>query len=334
MMGKSFLGSYEPVVQNRAVRPAGSSRSSQSLLAVKKEENGDGAHEPRVKRAKPALYELHFVLIGKPETPKEELKTRIARLGGKLVTSIHEKIAAIISTKEEVEKFGKRMQDAQALDIQVVPESFLDAVEKSGDAIEKIKSMNISDWGSDPLIRIPKEEEKKPRQDHYTKNVPSKVTMKIKGGTAVDPDSNLEDIAHVYKQGQDLYCAVLGLTDIQTNTNKYYKLQLLESDKGHRYWVFRSWGRTGTSIGAHKLESFPDVEDAMENFEKLYFEKTKNSWYNRKNFVKHPGKYNPIEVDYDDSDKVKKLEEHSKFESKLPVAVQNLVKLLFDVEGT
>lgn len=71
----------------------------------------------------------------------------------------------------------------------------------------------------------------------------------MKGGLAVDPDSNLEHTAHVYVNGQDKYTVVLGITDIQSKKNSYYKLQLLEADKTNRYWVFRSWGRIGTTIG-------------------------------------------------------------------------------------
>lgn len=83
----------------------------------------------------------------------------------------------------------------------------------------------------------------------YTKSVPSKVKLQLKGGSAVDPDSNLESVAHVYQDGSDKYTVVLGLTDVQSKKNSYYKLQLLEADKGGRYWVFRSWGRIGTTIG-------------------------------------------------------------------------------------
>lgn len=55
------------------------------------------------------------------------------------------------------------MQEIQDLQIQVVPESFLEAVAKGTreEAIEKIKSMAISSWGSDPILRIPLEEEMK-----------------------------------------------------------------------------------------------------------------------------------------------------------------------------
>jgi hypothetical protein len=65
--------------------------------------------------------------------------------------------------------------------------------------------------------------------------MPSKVMLKLKGGAAVDPDSHLEDIAHVYKKKADIYNAVLGVTDIQNGKNSYYKLQVLEADAGNRY---------------------------------------------------------------------------------------------------
>ena len=51
-----------------------------------------------------------------------------------------------------------------------------------------------------------------------------------------------------------LYNAVLGMVDIVKGTNSYYKLQVLESDKGSNYQLFRAWGRVGTTIGGNKLE--------------------------------------------------------------------------------
>jgi len=68
----------------------------------------------------------------------------------------------------------------------------------------------------------------------FTKSVPSKVKLQLKGGAAVDPDSKLADVAHVYKDKLDIYNAVLGVTDIQGGKNSYYKLQVLESDAGNR----------------------------------------------------------------------------------------------------
>jgi poly [ADP-ribose] polymerase len=68
----------------------------------------------------------------------------------------------------------------------------------------------------------------------FTKSMPSKVKVQFKGAAAVDPDSNLADIAHVYKNDHDVYNAVLCMTDIQGGKNSYYKLQVLESDGGNR----------------------------------------------------------------------------------------------------
>ena len=68
----------------------------------------------------------------------------------------------------------------------------------------------------------------------FTKSLPSKVRVQLKGGAAVDPDSNLVDVAHVYKNEHEIYNAVLGMTDIQSGKNSYYKLQVLESDSRNR----------------------------------------------------------------------------------------------------
>ena len=59
--------------------------------------------------------------------------------------------------------------------------------------------------------------------------------MKLKGGAAVDPDSELEDTAHVLEERGEIYNAVLGMVDIVKGTNSYYKLRILEADKSSRY---------------------------------------------------------------------------------------------------
>lgn len=60
--------------------------------------------------------------------------------------------------------------------------------------------------------------------------------------------------------------------------------------------------------------------------------KTGNEWSSHKEFVKKPGKFYPIDIDYEDDSKKKlKLDEKSAIPSKLPEQVQDLVKMLFDV---
>jgi hypothetical protein len=66
----------------------------------------------------------------------------------------------------------------------------------------------------------------------------------------------------------------------------------------YRYWVFRSWGRIGTTIGGNKLEDMDSLQEAVRHFENLYEEKTGNMWSNRKKFQKVPGRFFPLELDY------------------------------------
>ncbi len=131
--------------------------------------------------------------------------------------------------------------------------------------------------------------------------IPKSMKLKLKGGAYVDPESGLEDKAHVLKRKEEeLFSVVLNAVNVQKGMNSYYKLQVLEHDKkpkcdhskhlyifGHfftgsslyrRWYVFRSWGRVGTTIGGTKLESFEEKEEAMQVFKDLYEEKTGNAY--------------------------------------------------------
>lgn len=72
-------------------------------------------------------------------------------MGGKVVTSVHEKLAAIISTPNEIERMTLKMRNAKDYGIQVVPEDFLEAVKGNNnmEAISYITSKSICDWGTD-----------------------------------------------------------------------------------------------------------------------------------------------------------------------------------------
>lgn len=324
-----FLAKYKSVVSDRVIKYVPPSLST-TMKKVKKEEE---LTEPKIKREKPPLYNLEFVILGKTETPKDQLKDKILKLGGKVTTKITNTIAAIISTPAEVERMGSRMQEAKDMQIQVVPEDYIEDA-KAGGAISYITSKSICDWGSDPHSRIPQDEEKsKSKKSIYTKSVPSKVTLKLKGGLAVDPDSGLGEVAHVYKRDKVIFNCVLNKVDIQTDKNSYFKMQVLEADKGNKYWVFRAWGRIGTTIGGNKLDKCGTVVEATNLFYFHFDDKTGNSFDAHLNgsFSKRPGQYYPVDIDYGD-EKTKKLSENNNIKSKLEPAVQDLVRMLFDVD--
>ena len=186
---------------------------------------------PKVKRERPPLYNLKFAHIGLKDMEKD-LKARVMKLGGTLDSKINDNIIAVFSTAKEVKSMSNRMKKLHELGIHVIPVEYLDSVESdNAGAINFISSLSLCDWGTDPAARVPVEETKSSKSKSiYTKSVPKSMTLKVKNGLAVDPDSGLENVAHVYVKGADKYNVVLGLTDIQRNKNSYYKLQLLESD--------------------------------------------------------------------------------------------------------
>uniref|UniRef100_A0A8C0JP24 Poly [ADP-ribose] polymerase n=1 Tax=Canis lupus dingo TaxID=286419 RepID=A0A8C0JP24_CANLU len=292
------------------------------------------------------LSNMKILTLGKLSRNKDEVKAMIEKLGGKL-TGTANKASLCISTKKEVEKMNKKMEEVREASIRVVSEDFLRDVSDSTRSLQDLLSAHVlAPWGAEVKAEpaepaAPKaksgaalsKKSKGPVKEEGVNKSEKRMKLTLKGGAAVDPDSGLEHSAHVLEKGGKVFSATLGLVDIVKGTNSYYKLQLLEDDKESRYWIFRSWGRVGTVIGSNKLEQVPSKEEAIEHFMKLYEEKTGNAWH-AKNFTKHPKKFYPLEIDYgQDEEAVKKLTVKPGTKSKLPKPVQDLIKMIFDVES-
>uniref|UniRef100_A0A452UHC1 Poly [ADP-ribose] polymerase n=1 Tax=Ursus maritimus TaxID=29073 RepID=A0A452UHC1_URSMA len=295
------------------------------------------------------LSSMKILTLGKLSRNKDEVKAVIEKLGGKL-TGTANKASLCISTKKEVEKMSKKMEEVREAGIRVVSEDFLrDLSDSTGSLQDLLAAHVLAPWGAEvkaepvepaePAAPRAKsgaalsKKSKGPVKEEGINKSEKRMKLTLKGGAAVDPDSGLEHSAHVLEKGGKVFSATLGLVDIVKGTNSYYKLQLLEDDKESRYWIFRSWGRVGTVIGSNKLERVPSKEDAIEHFMKLYEEKTGNAWHS-KNFTKYPKKFYPLEIDYgQDEEAVKKLTVNPGTKSKLPKPVQELIKMIFDVES-
>ncbi|KAL3933464.1 MAG: hypothetical protein SGPRY_000269, partial [Prymnesium sp.] len=73
-----------------------------------------------------------------------------------------------------------------------------------------------------------------------------KVKLVVKGRAAVDASCPIASDCHVYDDGARVYDALLNQTDIAQNHNKYYMIQLLETDDGSgKYYCWNRWGRVG-----------------------------------------------------------------------------------------
>ncbi|KYQ94403.1 poly(ADP-ribosyl)transferase [Tieghemostelium lacteum] len=174
--------------------------------------------------------------------------------------------------------------------------------------------------------------------DEESEDEENKVTIRVKNGVAVDQYVQDKDEWHVYINGKNVYDATLNQTEIATNNNKFYIIQLLESDKpgpsGHRYKVFNRWGREG--LKGKFVETPGTLASLTTDFAKKFYDKTKNVFSNRDKFQKVKGKYDMIELDYssakEEPKKEKKKPVTHKKECDLDDRVQDLLKLIFDVK--
>ena len=80
--------------------------------------------------------------------PVSEMEKSIRKHGGKVVSIIHDKLAAVISNRQEVRKMGFQMVQAKKHNIQVISDEFLSEVTTT-DPMLYIISKSLSDWGGD-----------------------------------------------------------------------------------------------------------------------------------------------------------------------------------------
>ncbi|XP_055294999.1 poly [ADP-ribose] polymerase-like isoform X2 [Sitodiplosis mosellana] len=281
---------------------------------------------------KQPLFGMEFMIVSKS---KGEIENKIKHMGGNLVEEIHENLAAIISNPAEVSKMGPIMENAKTYGIHVVSGAFIDAI-KNTDPLQLIVMYDLSGWGQDPKERLPQMQNDANNLDvPGTSGMSNVQSIKWKYGSVVDPDSKLENVAHVYCDDKLKFYAILDLVDIAANKNSYFKMQLLESDKEQMFWLFVSKGRIATLIGSVDVKPYSNLLEAIAAFKNLYLEKTGNE-FGTDVFVKKPGKYNQMNVDHG-IEREKVLTEGKKIDyslstSSLSPSLFNLIEWLFDVD--
>ncbi|RPA82996.1 PARP-domain-containing protein [Ascobolus immersus RN42] len=168
-----------------------------------------------------------------------------------------------------------------------------------------------------------------------------KTASAAKGSAPVDEHFPHKDSYHVYT-GPDgtIYDGALNQTQIGSNSNKFYYVQLLRSNSnGNLFATWTRWGRVGEN-GQSKMVAGPgcSLDQAMREFESKFRAKSGLSWENRLDEPRN-GKYTYIEKSYDedkDDDKPEDGEKKDdepvvKVESKLPPSLQSLMELIFNV---
>ncbi|XP_073144779.1 poly [ADP-ribose] polymerase 2 isoform X2 [Henckelia pumila] len=147
---------------------------------------------------------------------------------------------------------------------------------------------------------IPTHNDLAPEESKETKM----VTAVKKGSAVLDqwlPD-HIKAQFHVLQVGEEVYDAMLNQTNVGDNNNKFYVIQVLESDAASQFMVYSRWGRVGVK-GQDKLSGpYNSQLTAISEFEKKFLDKTKNYWSNRKDFVHHQKCYTWLEMDYSKTD--------------------------------
>ncbi|RKO83378.1 WGR domain-containing protein, partial [Blyttiomyces helicus] len=112
---------------------------------------------------------------------------------------------------------------------------------------------------------------------------PAKIVKTIRKGKSVriwsewfvvDHLCPVASSSHVFTTADGVYDAMLNQTEISRNNNKFYIIQLLQSDSGSKvFHVWTRWGRVGAD-GQRKLDGpYGDVEAAKRAFESKFKDK-------------------------------------------------------------
>ncbi|KAK7114291.1 hypothetical protein V1264_000374 [Littorina saxatilis] len=172
-----------------------------------------------------------------------------------------------------------------------------------------------------------------------TKSVVRQVTV-AKGSAPVDAECPLESKCKVHESSGIIWDCMLNQTNVGNNNNKYFIIQLLEESGKKSYHVWMRWGRVGYKGQNNLMSPGGDLDKAKQIFSKKFQDKTKNDWSQKDSFVKVPGKYDMVHLDYSakEEDQVDAgasgdAGDSQVPDSKLEKKTQDLINLICDVKS-
>jgi len=62
----------------------------------------------------------------------------------------------------------------------------------------------------------------------------------------VNPESGLQGKGKVLEEAGEIYDNDLAYQNSAKNSNKFYKMQIVEANNKKNYWLVTNWGRVGT----------------------------------------------------------------------------------------
>ena len=188
---------------------------------------------------------------------------------------------------------------------------------------------------------IPEDEEMETKKKKIEEKIDTKIKEEQGGKIIVPVDSQCPviSVSTVFCDSDGPWDAMLNQTNVGSNNNKYYLLQLLKHTNQNSYYTWFRWGRIGYSNGhQNKLTPFRDLEAAKRDFMKKFSEKTKNVWpCDFEDFEKYPNKYDLIKLDYAVKEEEVEVDgapvKQEPVESKLDPRLLSMMELISNVKA-
>ncbi|KAL4810012.1 poly polymerase catalytic domain-containing protein [Aspergillus unguis] len=289
-----------------------------------------------------------------PGYKQADLKATVEKHGATFISSVNADCTHLVATQKEVEKNGTKYSQACRLDnCQIVSIEWLLDSDKANKPVSEIAyrfgTTNGKQTDTAPAQTEKKrtakavqdadenESNKKPKNAEDAQIITSEKANRIK--VEVDEsyypsdDGWLSPTVWIDDSGL-IWDATLNQTVSAANNNKFYRVQLLLSKDGSRYQTWTRWGRVGEQ-GQYAWLGDGTLDSAKKSFEKKFKDKSGLAWKDRLSTPKN-NKYTFIERNYEDDDEDDKPEgklvkgPSNIPESKLPVAIQNLVSFIFN----
>lgn len=153
-----------------------------------------------------------------------------------------------------------------------------------------------------------------------------KVT--VSHGQIIDERCNYKN-GELVVHNNEVYSCTLNQTDIKTNKNKFYIMQLLKD--GKRWVLYKRYGRIGEP-GKVIEDPYSSEASGRTAFEKQFKSKTKNAWSKKDDFKKYSGKYFLSEISYEEVKDVPDKPNTNIPDSKLEPKVVELLKMLSNID--
>ncbi|KAG2070695.1 PARP-domain-containing protein [Suillus decipiens] len=171
------------------------------------------------------------------------------------------------------------------------------------DAPSKIAKLNKDDDTSDS------------KADNEAKKM---VTVVKRGAAPVDPMSGLVNTHQVYSNDESVWDAMLNQTEVGSNKNKFYVIQLVHPiGNDTQSSLYTRWGRVGEN-GASQVKGPWPSASAINEFKKQFKSKSGVAWPQRFGMVAAKGKYTWLERAFEEDSKAEGSGSNSKEEEPIP----------------